>query len=301
MKTSLFFVAVCMLLGGCQKTSEKPEETATKGKLVVFSTESHQEVLRQEAAEYSRLYPDVTFEVSGVSTREAIVHFLNDSVRCICVDRPFNQEELEVVKNAEILYAENVIALDAFAVLVNSKNAQESISFDDVRDIVGGAKRTWKVITGSRMTGAIELVLTGKNSGAYELLQRHFFHFANEIALTAQAGTQQEVVSYVSAHPQAIGIVSIATLRNNSLPVKVLAVESTNITVERFVKPTQINVYHSLYPLSYSLYLYTSASSTGVQAGFSTFVRAMHGQKIVQNAGLVPTVIPNRVIQITTE
>ena len=248
-----------------------------------------------------RLYPDVRASVAGVSTREAIVHFLNDSVRCICIDRPLNQEELEVAKKAEVLFAENIIAQDALAVLVHATNTTKTISFQDIKEIVSGKKNTWKSVSGSGWSGAIELALTGRNSGMYELLQRHFFQLPNELAVTSLGRTQQDVTAYVSSHPQAIGIVSIAALRNNPVSVKVLAVESTNVTDERYVKPNQINIYRSLYPLCYSLYLYTFASSTAVPAGFSTFVRAMHGQKIIQNAGLVPVVIPNRVIQITTE
>lgn len=296
-----WLIAGLIFVVGCSKKPEKPEETATKGSLSLMATESLEEVMKQAAAEYARLYPDVSVTVAGASTREAIVHFLNDSVKCICVDRPFNQEELEVARSAEIPYAENVIALDALAVLVHPKNPGEAIPFDDVRDIVSGKKTSWRNVTGFLRTGAIEFVLTGKNSGTYEILQRHFFHLSRELPVTVLTNTQEEVVSYVSMHPQALGIVSIASLRNNSLPVKVLAVESTNVTGERFVKPIQINIHKSLYPLSYSLYLYTSSSSTGVQAGFGTFVRAMHGQKIIDNAGLVPAVIPNRVIQITRE
>ncbi|MBI4429425.1 MAG: substrate-binding domain-containing protein [Ignavibacteriales bacterium] len=299
MKSLWCMLLLGMILSACARKPEKPEETATKGTLFMLAAESHEGLMKQEAAEFARLYPDVTVDVAGVSTREAIVHFLNDSVKCICVDRPLNKEELDVATSAGVLYAENVIAQDALAVLVHSRNPKEVISYDEVRDVVAGTKSVWKNIAGPAWTGTIEFVLTGKNSGAYELLQRHFFHLSNEPAVNVLVTTQQDALAYVSTHPQAFGIVSVAALRNNSLPVKVLAVESTDMTGERYVKPNQKNIHRSLYPLSYSLYLYTS--STGVQAGFSTFVRTLYGQKIMENAGLVPAVIPNRIIQITTE
>ncbi|HLF20414.1 MAG TPA: substrate-binding domain-containing protein [Bacteroidota bacterium] len=289
------------LIAGCVKKQHKPEETPTKGELLVLVTDSHEQIMNQETEEYTRLYPDASVEVAGVSTREAIVHFLNDSVKCICVDRQLNQEEVEVAKKADLLFTENIIAEDALAVIVHAGNPIENISYQDVKEIVSGEKNMWKNIPGRGPSGSIEVVLTGRNSGMYELLQRYFFHLSHELFVTFLAKNQQEVMAYVSSHPQAFGIVSIGAVRNNPPSVKVLGIESTNIMKERFAKPSQINIYRSLYPMRYSLYLYTSTSSTGVAAGFSTFVRSMHGQKIIQNAGLVPVVIPNRVVQITTE
>lgn len=301
MKVFWLIILFSPLIAGCVKKPDKPEETPTKGKLFVLVTEPHEQMMKQETEEYARLYPDVGVSVAGISTREAIVHFLNDSVKCICVDRRLNQEELEVAKKAEMLFIENIVAQDALAVIVHAGNPIENVSYQDIKEIVSGEKKTWKNISGSGLSGTIDFALTGRNSGTYELLQRYFFQLSSELAVTSLGKNHQEVVAHVSSHPQALGIVSIAALRNPPVSAKPLGVESTNIMGERFVKPSQINIYRSLYPLRYSLYLYTSASSTGVAAGFSTFVRAMHGQKIIQNAGLVPVVMPNRIIQITTE
>ena len=290
-----------MLLVSCRPKPSKPEETPTKGNLMLLVTDSHDWVLKEQADEYSRQYPEVHISVAGVSTREAIVHFLNDSVKSICIDRPLNKEELEVAAKANFEYAENKIAEDALAIIVHPQNPLKEILYQDVKEILTGVKKSWSQISSGGGRGTIELVLTGRNSGTYELLQRHFFRIDGNITISQLLPTQQRVVEYISAHPQALGIVSIAAVRNDSGSVKVLAVESTNMEGERFVRPNQINIYRSLYPLHYSLYLYTSESSTGVAAGFSTFVRSMQGQKIIQNVGLVPVVIPNRVIQINTE
>jgi len=301
MKLLSLFLCLGIFLIGCRSKPAKPEETPTKGNLTILVTDSHAWILKQQAEEYARLYPEVHIAVAGTSTRGAVVEFLNDSVKCICIDRPLNQEERDVATKAEFVFAENKIAEDALAVIVHRKNPIEFVLYNDLKDILVGRKTSWNLLSTKGGAGPIELVLTGRNSGTYELLQRYFFQISQDLAVGKLAGTQQEVVEYVSLHPQAVGIVSIAAVRNDSGTVKVLAIESTNITEERFVKPHQTNIYRSLYPLHYSLYLYTSESTTGVAAGFSTFVRSMQGQKIIQNVGLVPVIIPNRVIQITTE
>ncbi len=298
---AVFVILISISVAACRKRPEKPEETATKGSLVVFVAQSYEDFIRQEANAYVRSYTDVSISVSGTSTREAIVHLLNDSVQCICVDRPLNDEERQVAAKAELIVAENKIGEGALALIVHESNPMEFIGFQDIKDILTGSKKSWTALKESRWAGDMNLVLTGRNSGTYEILLNHFFKIQSPLTVTTTLETEKEVVEYTRTHPQALGIVSIAAVRNVAGKTKVLAVESANVMDELFVRPTQLNIYRALYPLHYSLYLYTSGSSRGVGAGFSTFVRSMQGQKIVQDAGFVPVVIPNRIIQINTE
>ena len=298
---AILVILLSISVAACRKRPEKPEETATKGSLLVLASQSYEDFIRLEANEYVRSYPDVNISVRGTSTREAIVHLLNDSVQCICVDRPLNDEERQVAAKAELIVAENKIGEGALAVIVHETNPVEHIAFQDVKDILTGSIKAWTSLKESRWEGDIRLVLTGRNSGTYEILQNHFFKIQSPLSVTTTVENEKEVVEYIRTHPQALGIVSIAALRNVARKTKVLAVESTNVMDELFVKPTQLNIYRALYPLHYSLYLYTSGSSRGVGGGFSTFVRSMQGQKIVQSGGFVPVVVPNRIIQINTE
>jgi hypothetical protein len=49
------------------------------------------------------------------------------------------------------------------------------------------------------------------------------------------------------------------------------------------------------------VYLYNAERKAGVGVGFTSFVTTTVGQKIVQNAGLAPASIPNRIIQLNAE
>ena len=298
---AVFVILISISVAACRKRPEKPEETATKGSLMILATQSYEDFIRQEANAYVRSYTDVSISVGGTSTREAIVHLLNDSVQCICVDRPLNDEERQVAAKAELIVAENKIGEGALALIVHESNPMEFIGFQDIKDILTGSKKSWTALKESRWAGDMNLVLTGRNSGTYEILLNHFFKIQSPLTVTTTLETEKEVVEYTRTHPQALGIVSIAAVRNVAGKTKVLAVESANVMDELFVRPTQLNIYRALYPLHYSLYLYTSGSSRGVGGGFSTFVRSMQGQKIVQDAGFVPVAIPNRIIQINSE
>ena len=67
------------------------------------------------------------------------------------------------------------------------------------------------------------------------------------------------------------------------------------------VKATQRSIYDRVYPLTYSLYLYTSEKTPGTAYGFSAFVAEDIGQRVFLYAGLVPKTMPYRTIQLTQE
>ncbi len=67
------------------------------------------------------------------------------------------------------------------------------------------------------------------------------------------------------------------------------------------VKATQADIYDQIYPLTYSLYIYTSEKTPGTAQGFSAFVAGDIGQRDFMYAGLVPKTMPYRTIQLTQE
>ncbi len=84
--------------------------------------------------------------------------------------------------------------------------------------------------------------------------------------------------------------------------IKILRVEADSAAGgEAFIRPTQENVYLKLYPLRYSLYLYTTEQKTALGGGLSAFVLTIPGQKIIQKAGIVPAIVPSRPIQLNVE
>lgn len=288
-----------LVTAGCNRSKQS---TPTSGEAQILVTESHLDLLKEEASEFSRSYEAVRIHLAGTTTREAIVHLLNDSVQCICIDRELNPEEQNVADQAGIKLTVNKIAMDALVVLVHQSNSLRSISMECLKEIVSGGITRWRQVPGSAALGALEFVLTGKNSGLYELLQRKFFRLSPELVPARVGATQEEIVRYVAANPQSLGIVSRAALRNRPKEIRLLAIETMDSTLQKQnVEASQINIYRSLYPMNYSLYLYVSEKRQAVGSGFSTFILTTIGQKIVQNYGLVPERIPNRIIQLTSE
>lgn len=307
MKRALCCFLVAASIASCSKPKE---ETTTSGKLTVLASEPYVQLIQEEASEFHRIYPEAEVSVQGVSTREAIVKMINEGLRCIVIDRQLNEEERRIARQSGLPIIENNVGDDAFAIVVNSANKVASISPEALKAIVLGKITSWQQVPGSKQASHIEVCLTGKNSGSYELLMRYFFKVNEDAAPFVLAQSQTEILDYVAVHPQAIGLVSygvwndttrsqVQTVKQNIKVVEVQSKDSTGTVIS--VKLHQTNIYNGLYPLKYSLYVYTASRKAGIAEGFVTFIAKTTGQKIILNAGLVPKTMPYRVVQLTQE
>ena len=308
MKPAVWFSVLIMLsVAGCSK---RQGSDIRSGTLTVLTTESHLPLVQQLVADYSTVYPEVIVQAQGTTTRAAIVEMVNDSVRCVIVDRRLNDEERGAAASAKLKVIETEIARDGLAILVHPSNQLTALSMDTLKAMVSGETAVWNKVPESKLHGVIELCLTGKNSGLYELLTRHFFKLESDVSLAAMATSQQGIIDYVASHPEALGIVSFAAWKDTTHPadasakkkVRLLDLLTKDTTgVPTAVRLNQRNIYDQTYPLTYSLYIYTSERMPGAAYGFSAFVAGETGQRMFLYAGLVPKTMPYRTIQLTQE
>jgi len=314
-------LGLLVLLGGlaaCHR--QETEISATRGRVTAIVAESHAALMQKEADEFQRLYASAEVTLLPATTREAIVHLLNDSVRIIITDRPLNAEEQDVVKQNDIRLNETRIAEDALALVTHKQNPLENISLNAFKDVVRQKITNWQQVPNGKgfgskaLLGPIEFVFTGRNSGAYELLSKKFLNLQEEIVPTVVVPTQKEVLDYVAGHAHALGVVSAACFYAATRPQGVpdstavwraLEVERKDSTATNpFVKLHQANIYRGFYPFHYGVYIYTTSSLTrdaGPELGFATFVASYPGQKIIMDAGLVPATMPIRLVQINED
>ena len=307
MKSAVVWFSVLLLLVsvGCNK---RQGSDIRSGTLTVLVTDSYLPLVQQMAADYHGQFPDAVLTVRGTTTRGAIVDMVNDSVRCIVVDRRLNDEEEGVVRRAELRVVETEVAHDGLAILLHPQNKLSSISMDVLRSILSGDVALWSKVKGSGLNGAIELCLTGRNSGLYEMVTHNFFRLQKDLSLAAVAPSQNSVIQYVAAHQEALGIVSFAQWKDTSNAsdaqgkkrvrmLDMLAPDSVGVMTA--VKLSQQSIYNKEYPLTYSLYIYTSEKMPGAGHGFSAYMEGEMGQRAFLYAGLVPKHMPYRTIQLT--
>ena len=300
MKQVFFSILLILLMGisGCKKK----DETATSGHRLLLTADPYVPLIQQEVDQFMSIYPEVKMEVRSASTRGAIVLLLNDSVQSIVIDRQFNEEEQQVIQRAAIKIVENRIAEDGVAIIVHRQNPISSIHIESVRSIVTNTVKDWNQITEAHWSGDIDFVLTSKNSGMYELLQKRIFSVSKPLEPTNVMPNQSDVVKYVSTHPRSVGCVAASLVNDEIEQIKVIPVLAKSLDgIEKKYVPRQQEIYNTLYPFHYSLYLYNAETKTSVGVGFGALVLSNVGQKIIQRAGLVPASIPYRTIQLHAE
>jgi ABC-type phosphate transport system substrate-binding protein len=290
---TLIFLAAC---------SKQEEPNTTRGSLFMLATETYLPLLNKEADEFMTEYDRTHVTIAGTTTREAIVALVNDSVRCICIDRSLNPEERKVVQEAGMNLSTIRIGKDALVLIVSDQDSLKSITMETLRGIADKSVTDWKRIPDSHRSGKLEVVTTGLNTGVPELLQRRFFHLDKEFVPTMTGTTEKQIVQYIKDTPQGIGIVSFASVLDHPKGIHILGLGIKDSTSRsQIVEPNQANIFHDLYPLTYSLYLYISEPKLAVGSGFGTFIMTIQGQQIIQDYGLAPEIVPSRVIQLTSE
>ncbi|MFH0991530.1 MAG: substrate-binding domain-containing protein [bacterium] len=309
MKHGVLAMILALVLSSCN-THKEPEETTRKGTLKVLASEPLLVVAARGAELYQRLYPEAVIMVEGVSTRQAIVEMANGTVRSIIIDRRMNEEERKFIAQSEPPVLLGILGFDAFAVIVNLQNGMRRTSLDQCRDMFTGVITDWRAISGSRLTGPIETSTTGANTGLYDHLQQEYFSSVGALPLKAPMGIQLDVMRYVAAQQNAIGIVSNAFLKDTTqnkvqgLRQYVRVLDFTTVDSQKVVQNvrlTQETVYDARYPFRYTLYIYTRERRSAVATGFADFMLKFNGQKILQDAGLVPREIPKREVLLISE
>jgi phosphate transport system substrate-binding protein len=302
----MLFLLVLMGLSGCTK-QKTIEETPTHGTLRMAVSESHAKLVRAEAEQFMKLYPDAHITILPVQTREAFVHLLNDSIFAVVTDRTFNAEEEKVASQSKTRYDSVLIAKDAMAVVVNLFNDLEMISKEQLVSILNGTRTDWSRLPGSGISGPIQLALTGVNSGAYELANAGFFHFDKPVAPNVRVNSQNEIVQYVASHLPAVGLVSLACLKDTSelriekekvRALDFIGIDSTGQKIR--LRLHQANVYLGKYPLHFPVMMYVNSARSKLAVGFSGFVASPPGQQLILNRGLVPATMPVRLVQLTS-
>ncbi|MGN8258584.1 phosphate ABC transporter substrate-binding/OmpA family protein [Pseudomonas sp. SMSB3] len=197
--------------------------------------------------------------------------------------RPISDDEahqLQALGDLRAASAEQVIGLDAVAVIVHPDNPLPQLSTEQLAQIFAGRVRRWEELGVSG--GDIHLKARDDRSGTYETFKA--------LVLTAQgrrlaAQTQrfesnEAVAEQVVTDRQAIGFISLAAVHG----AKVLAIADGNAPA---MLPDRARVASEDYPLSRRLYLYLPANAKPQAYALAEFAQSAAGQAIVAQQGFV--------------
>lgn len=255
-----------------ETTTAKTEAASDlKGSISMVGSTSMEKFANALSEVFMEKYPNVTLQAEFVGSGAGVEAVTNGSADIGNSSRNLKDEE----KAGGV--AENIVAIDGIAVVIDPANTVEDLTKDQLTSIYNGTVTNWKDLGGSDQP----IVVVGRESGsgtrsAFEeiLKVEDACKYANELDSTGA------VMAKVASTPGAIGYVSLDVLDDT---VKALKLEGS--------EPTPENIKAGSYFLSRPFVMATKGEITEqselVQALFD-FIYSDEGTELVKSVGLIP-------------
>ncbi len=283
MKYSLFLV-VLLTVAACndKKAKNLLADTPTSGTINISVDESFQPVIKEQIKVFESIHPQAKFNVAYKAEADCLRDLQGDSTRMIIISRGLTSEEEKYYKSKLQYYpANDRVAFDAIAVVVNASNPDSVFTYDEIKTMLAGtsAKNYNIVVDGKNATSTvrylIDSVLKGSSLGKN---------------VTA-AKNSADVMRFVAENEASIGFVGVSWAADDEEyagKVKMALIECKTCEKDTYAKPSQQTITFKQYPLVRGLYYVLKENATGLGSGLLNFLTQERGQLIFKRANLVP-------------
>lgn len=257
-----------------EDTSAEAKEEAPSadlsGSISMVGSTSMEKFANALAESFMAKYPKVTVTAEFVGSGAGVEAVLGGTADIGNASRDLTEEEKG--KGA----AENIVAIDGIAVIVDPANTAEDLTKQQLADIYEGKITNWKDAGGSDAP----IVVVGREAGSgtrsafEELLElKDKCKYSNELDSTGA------VMAKVASTPGAIGYVSLDVLDDT---VKAVKLEGTEATEE--------NIKAGSYFLSRPFVMATKgevSEQSGLVKALFDYIHSEEGQEIIKAVGLI--------------
>jgi phosphate transport system substrate-binding protein len=256
---------------------------------IVCAPEARDLIVRERDA-FQALYPQASIEVRAATSRDVVSALFGARCGAGVIARELAAEEREAAIRGGLELEGYRFARDALVAVVHPANPVENVSLQQLRGIYAGEVREWTELAGARQrirpviqplesdvtAFFIEEVLGGEAIGARVLTE----------------DSDSAVVAQVVRDPQAIGYVTLTWAERGARPLRI-----SPLTGLAYTRPDAETVYGGKYPLCRFFNYYVRQGGPMLANGFITFLTSTGGQRIVHEAGFVPTAVPVRFVR----
>jgi phosphate transport system substrate-binding protein len=306
----LAVLLVAVLLATCKRDPNKVlDETATRGNIKIGVDESFTLLAEAEIYVFLSIYQHAHITPLYKPELDVRDDFLNDSVRMMITTRKLTDEEVEFLKVKLINPRTTTIAYDGLAFVVNNRNRDSMLIYNDVKDIFKGRIRNWNQINPSNQSGKITVVFDNNKSSSVRFIREKFEIKDSLPSYCLAANNNEEVINFVEKNVNALGVVAVNwisdkddSLTNGFLKqIKVVGLSQEFDTEGTdFYKPYQAYIADKSYPLVREVYAINRETFTGLGSGFIKYM-SIEGQRIVLKMGMVPATMPVRIVRTHSE
>jgi len=303
----IMYVSAILILSSCGNKGPKVlDETPTRGNIKITVDESFQPLLDTEVFTFTHLYTSANVTPQYKPEYDVIEDYMNDSVKVIVSSKKLTDNQIQHLRELQVIARTTTFAYDALALVTNKSNLDTLINYDIIKDIFLGKITRWNEINSKSKLGEIQVIFDNTKSGNIRYF-KDLFEIKNNLPGNFFAvKTNPEVIDFVSRNPDAIGIVSVNWISDKSdslsmsfvKKIKVLAISQPYFNDGSYYRPYQGSIYDKSYPFVREIYLISRETFAGLGSGFINWACAEQGQRIVLKSGLVPATMPIRLVQI---
>jgi phosphate transport system substrate-binding protein len=290
----------------CSSGPGKNDDDATSGNIKIAVAEEYEPLINTEVDTFMKLYRYSKINAEYKSETEAFNDLINDSVRLVVASRTLNEDEKKYFAKINLEPRITKVAIDAVALIVHEDNSDTLMKYEQARDLFTGKVKSWKELNPKSTLDSIIIVFDHVGSGNVRYLKETFLKDqplpANCFATTSNG----EVIEYVKAHKNAIGVIGVNWISDNESEeannfLKNIHVVSLSPPVnapysDGYYKPFPYYTALKQYPLVRDVYIVSREARAGLGTGFASFMAGDAGQRIVRLKGMLPATIPVRVI-----
>ncbi len=301
----IFSSAAVIYFNGCNFDQIKSKSTT--GDLTIEVDEGLYPVVKKEADEFMRLNKEAKIIIVVKTSKEVIADLANGNIKTIISGRDFTKEESSVITANKTEIKKSKIALDGIGVIVNPNNPLRKINYTELKKIFTGENTDWASLEGDNKDvykGKVKVFIARKNAAIHDIFKDKVLGGAEFSKYNTICSTSTQMINEIKSNENAIGFISMSwitkfadTLDTSVKPLKVAAVDSAG-RVGDYVGLHQAYIADRSYPLVTEAFLMSTDFTMSLSVGFTSFVLAYDGQKIILNSGLVPVTQPVKIIQL---
>lgn len=293
-----------IFFSNCNNSENKISETPTSGDIKASIEESYKLLFDTEIFTFQTFYKNAKVNAAYKPEGDALDDYFKDSVRFIVINRKLTKDEENKLVSKSIIPRTTKIAYDALAFIVNKNNDDSAFAYEQVKEIFEGKISKWQQINKKSKLSDMVVVFDNNKSCNPRYIKEKFELKNNFPSYCFAVNSNQEVINYVEKNKNALGIISVNWLSDNSDSVtinflnkiKVVAIGSES--GGKPVKPYQGYIADGSYPFTREIYMISRESFAGLGTGFVSFVAGEKGQRIILKSGLVPAIMPVRLIEV---
>jgi phosphate transport system substrate-binding protein len=297
------FIAGVLSLGMFNSCDQRrPDAAATITRIdsvTIYCDEAFRYLMDQEKTVYEATIPDKRVNLIYKPEAEVLDILNKDSFAIVIIGRRLRQSERdEIYKKSRIQVDEYSFAKDGIALIAGEQFKADTLPYKTLAALLSNTSKQYK------------LVFEGKGSGVISYMFSQFSPTTSAPSSSFAVPNTVALIDYLQKDDNAIGFIPFgmisdeddSTARNILKKVKVLNVADLDtLGKPRISTASQSDIADGSYPFSRPINLVSHTMDNNVGTGFVNFLYKEQSGRIVLKSGLVPTIMPQRVINVNTD